>query len=58
MRGWFGASMKKSDDIVLSALIRFERYARAHISGGLLGEWELAKAALAEYKRRLDGATE
>ena len=46
--------MKTSDDIVLRALISYERYARAHKSGGLLEHWRLAKAALDEYKRRRD----
>ena len=50
--------MKKSDDIVLLALILFERYTRARKYGGQIGTWQLARAALAEYKRRRDAATE
>ena len=46
--------MPKTNDIVLQALIKYERYARAHKYGGTLGAWRLAKAALAEYKRRRD----
>ena len=46
--------MAKSDDIVLRALISYERHTRAHKSGGQLEAWWLAKAALAEYKRRRD----
>ena len=44
--------MTKSDDIVLRALIAFERHTRAHKSGGQLEAWRLAKTALDEYKRR------
>ena len=46
--------MPKTNDIVLQALIKYERHTRAHKSGGLLDSWQLAKAALAEYKRRRD----
>ena len=53
-----GDAMKKSDDIVLLALINYERYARAHKLGGMLEHWRLAKAALDEYKRRRDASTE
>ena len=49
--------MKKSDDVVLRALVAFERHTRARQYGGLLEAWMLAKAALAEYKRRRDGST-
>ena len=45
--------MVKSD-IVLRALIAFERHARARKSGGMVEQWRLAKAALDEYKRRRD----
>ena len=48
--------MKKSDDVVLRALVAFERHTRARKSGGLLDLWRLAKAALTEYKRRRDDA--
>jgi len=46
--------MAKNDDVVLRALIAFERHARAGRSGGLLDLWRLVKAALTEYKRRAD----
>jgi len=46
--------MTKPDDVVLRALIAFERHARTRKSGGLLDLWRLAKAALVEYKRRRD----
>jgi len=48
--------MAKPDDVVLRALLAFERHTRARKSGGLLDLWRLAKAALVEYKRRSDGA--
>ena len=44
--------MAKPDDVVLRALVAFERHTRALKSGGLLGLWRLAKAALTEYRRR------
>ena len=50
--------MAKSDDVVLRALIAFERHTRAHKSGGQLEAWRLEKAALDEYKRRADASTE
>ncbi len=43
---------KKKDDIVLQALIAFERHTRARQYGGLLQLWRLAKSGLAEYRRR------
>lgn len=44
--------MAKSDDLVLRALVAFERHTRARKYGGLLDMWRLAKDALAEYKSR------
>lgn len=43
---------KGDDDVVLQALVAFERHTRARKSGGLLSLWRLAKVALAEYRRR------
>ena len=47
-----GDAMAKPDDVVLRALLAFERHTRARKSGGLLDLWRLAKAALVEYRRR------
>ena len=48
--------LKTKDDIVLQALKAMERHARTKIYGGLLGLWELSKAALVEYEHRAEEA--
>jgi len=44
--------MVKPDDVVLCTLVAFGRHTCTRKSGGLLGLWRLAKAALVEYRRR------
>jgi len=50
--------MTKSDDVVLQALVEIERHERnmMHTPAGSKYIWQLAKEALAEYKRRVADA--
>ena len=43
---------KKERDVVLQALVAFERHTRNYKNGGWLELWLLAKDALEEYRGR------